>query len=202
MTDRRNPQLLREQDAQVFLDRIEDPITRQLIDIPYREVRRRFNESDHLPITDFDLKFFIEGLFLSCSCHHRIQLWLDGVDHRWFPEFDDEIRNASYCPLPARTPWKWKRGPNLHAFSLDMLLRRHEAKWLIGGHDDIATLQIVGVAMAGFNRHLEGKPFPGEPRLPAGCPVAPVDLLFCAQVLLVFAAQRDLLRVILSAVQR
>jgi hypothetical protein len=202
VTAHRKPQLLHEQDAQAFLDRIKDPITRQLIDIPHREVHRRFSESDHLPINDFDLKFFIEGLFLSCSCHDRIQLYLDGVDHRWFPEFDDEIRNASCCPLPTRAPWKWKQGPNLYAFSLDLLVRRHEAKWLIGGQDDVATLQIVGVALAAFDRHLEGRPSSDEPRLPAGCPLVPVDLLFCAQVLLVFAAQKDLLRVILSAGQR
>jgi hypothetical protein len=202
VTAKKSPQMLREQDAQVFLDRIEDPITQQLIDIPYREVRRRFRESDQLPITDFDLKFFIEGLFLSCSCHDRIQRYLDGADNRWFPEFDDEIRNASCCPLPTSSPWKWKRGPGLHAFSLDSLVRRHEAKWFMGWHDDVATLQIVGVALAALDRHLKGRPFPGEPRLPAGCPLAPVDLLFCAQVLLEFAEQKDLLLVLLSAGQR
>ena len=196
MTTRRSPQLLREQDAQVFLDRIENPVTRQLTEIPYREALRRFSESVHLPITDFDLTFFVEGLFLSCSCHDRIQLYLDGVDHRWFPEDDDEIRRASYCPLPTSKPWK--RVPTLYSFSPELLVRRHEARWLTSSNDDVATIQIVGVALAALDRHLMGKPSPDEPRLPMGCPLAPLDLLFCAEVLLAFAGQKDLLRLVLA----
>jgi hypothetical protein len=170
----------------------------QLVDISYRDVRRRFSEeSANLPISDFDLAFFVEGLFLSCSCHDRIQTYLDGADHRWFPEDDDEIKNATYCPLPISTPSR--RGPSLYSFSLELLAQRHEAHWHTNSTDDMATNQIVGVALAAFDRHLLGRPFPGEPTLPAGCPLAEIDLLFCAEVLLEFASRKDLLRAILAS---
>ena len=123
--------LLREHEARFFLDRIEDPVTQQLIELPYREVMRRFDKSWRLPITDFDLTFFIEGLFLSFSCHERVAAYLDGFDARWFPEEDDEIRLASFCPLPVQRKGTIKNGRILqHWFSLE-LLREHEAKWLL-----------------------------------------------------------------------
>jgi hypothetical protein len=194
--------LLREDQARLFLDHIEDRVTRQLIEVPYREVLRRFGESFRLPIMDFDLAFFVEGLFLSCSCHERIEMYLDGIDHRWFPEDDDEIRLATLCPLSARATGEIRKGPiNLWAFELELLLRSHEARWLTCSLSDTATIQIVGVALAAFRRHLEGRPFPGEPKLPAGCPLAPVDLLFAAEVLIAFADQKDLLRSILVSRQ-
>jgi hypothetical protein len=191
--------LLREQEARFFLDRIEDPVTQQLIEVPCREVMRRFDRSWRLPITDFDLTFFIEGLFLSFSCHERVAAYLDGFDARWFPEEDDEIRLASFCPLPVQQTGPIKNGRIIQNwFSLELLLREHEAKWLLGSVEDVATIQIVGVAVAAFSRHLWGKPFPPEPTLPPGCPLAPVDLLFATEVLIDLASQKDFLRSVLA----
>jgi hypothetical protein len=75
--------------------------------------------------------------------------------------------------------------------------KEHEAKWLLGSVEDVATIQIEGVAVAAFNRHLSGEPFPPEPILPPGCPLAPVDLLFVTEVLIDLASQKDFLRTIL-----
>ena len=201
MTSGRTSKLLREHEAGLFLDGIEDPVTRRLIEMPYCEVLRRFDQSSRLPITDFDLAFFVEGLFLSCSCHERIEMYLNGVDHRWFPEDDEEIRLASFCPLSSRAvAGKTQKGKiSQYAFSLELLLRHHEARWLTCSRDDTATIQIVGVALAALDRHLKGRPFPGEPQLPAGCPWAPVDLLFAAEVLIAFAEQKDFLRSVLTS---
>jgi hypothetical protein len=193
---RQSPKLLREHDAQLFLDGIENAVTRHLVEIPYQEVLRRFRESDRLPIADFDLAFFVEGLFISCSCHRRIRMYFDGIDHRWFPEDDDEIGAALYCPLPIRTP---STRITLYSFSLDTFLRRHEANWLTCWGNDVATIQIVGVALAALGRHLESREYRGEPNLPAGCPLAPMDLLFCAEVLLAFARQKEVLRSVLGS---
>jgi hypothetical protein len=55
-----------------FPGRCAPPVTKGLIAIPHEIVLRRFAESHRLPIIDFDLAFFVEGLFLSCSCHDRI----------------------------------------------------------------------------------------------------------------------------------
>jgi hypothetical protein len=63
---------------------------------------------------------------------------------------------------------------------------------------DKVSIQIVGVALATFHRHLFGMPFPPEPRLPQGCPLAPFDLLFCAAVLFTLADDRERLHSILS----
>jgi hypothetical protein len=190
------PKLLRAQEAQRFVAGIENNITRRLIEAPYNKVLRRFSDSVLLPKADFDLAFFAEGLFLSFSCHDRIKLYLDGGDHRWFPELDDEIRDATFCPLPARIVATGR--PSQYFFSLDLVIRRHEAKWLVSSIDNVATIQIVGVALAAFDRHLWGKPAPEEPRLPPGCPLAPLDLLFCAEVLMDFCSQEQLLRSILN----
>lgn len=191
-----NKQLLRERDAEQFMDRIEVPTTRQLIEIPYGEVLRRFRESVRLPAADFDLAFFVEGLFLSCSCHDRIRSILAGGDLRWFPEQDDEIKHASYCPLPVREPAK---GFTIYSFAINPFVRSHEAEWFTSWMGDTVSIQIVGVALAAFNRHHLGMPFPPEPRLPQGCPLAPFDLLFCAEVLFALADDRERLYSILSA---
>jgi len=199
VTIKRAPKLLREHRSALFLDQIKNAITRRMVEVPYREVLRRFEESRRLPISDFDLAFFVEGLFLSCSCHARIEMYLNGIDHRWFPEWDEEIRLATFCPLSDRVLGEIKKGKiGPDGFALDSLVRHHEANWLICSSDDTATNQIVGVALGAFNRYLWGRPFPPEPRLPAGCPWAPLDLLFAAEVLIAFAAQKDLLRSILS----
>lgn len=93
------PKLLRERDASLFFDGIENLTIGKLIEPPYREALRRFQESDGLPITDFDLRFFVEGLYLFFSCHDRIESYLNGADPRWFPEDHEEKRLASFCPL-------------------------------------------------------------------------------------------------------
>jgi hypothetical protein len=193
------PSLLRQDEARFFLGQIEDPVTQQLIEVPYREVIRRFDESSRLPITDFDLAFFVQGLFLSCSCHERIAGYLNGIDHRWFPEDDDEMRLASFCPLPDRRTGAIRNGriPQ-NWFSMELLLRWHEAKWFLGSVEDVPTIQIVGVAVAALDRHLVGRRCPPEPTLPLGCPLAPVDLLFTTEVLIHFASQKEFLRSVLS----
>jgi len=134
-----------------------------------------------LPVSDFDIAFFVEGLFLSLSCHGRIQEYLNAEDHRWFPEDDDKIRDALFCPLPDKAPFL---ATGYFAFTLDSFVRRHEACWLMGSIEDIAINQIVGVAIAAFYRHHHGRPHPGEPKLPQRCPIGPFDILFCVEVLL------------------
>ena len=189
------PQLLHEEAAEGFMDRIESSTTRQLIEIPYSEVLRRFSESDRLPSADFDLAFFVEGLFLSCSCQDRIRSILAGGDLRWFPEEDDDRKNASYCPLPVREP---ASRISLDSFTIYPLVRWHEARWLTSWLGDTVSINIVGIALAAFWRHFYGRPFPPEPRQPQGCPLAPVDMLFCAEVLFLLADDRKALRSILS----
>jgi hypothetical protein len=196
-----NPKLLRERAAAQFVSSIENPITKQLVEAPYREALRRFAERASLPVSDFDIAFFVEGLFRSLSCHDRVQAYLDGADHRWFPEDDDEIRDALFCPLqekalPLEVDFKFRfpKGPGPFAFCLDSLVRRHEASWLIHSEEDIAITQIIGVAVAAIGRHYYSVRFPGEPKLPAGCPFAPFDILFCAQILLKTLSDKDWLR--------
>ena len=196
-----NPKLLRKQAAEQFVSSIEDPVTKQLVEAPYREALRRFAERVSLPISDFDIAFFVEGLFRSLSCHERIQAYLNGADHRWFPEADDEIRHALFCPLPGTglsgesgfEAMAFKR-PGPFSFCLDSLIRRHEARWLIHSEEDVAIIQIVGVAVAAIGRHYDNQPFPGEPKLPGGCPFAPFDVLFCSQILLKTLSDKDCLR--------
>lgn len=178
------------------MDSFQIPTTRRLIEIPYGEVLRRFRESVRLPAADFDLTFFVEGLFLSCSCHDRIRSILAGGDLRWFPEQDEEIKNASYCPLPVREPSKQRL--TLDSFAIDPFVRSHEAEWFTSWMGDTISIQLVGVALAAFGRHHSGMPFPPEPRLPQGCPLAPFDLLFCAEVPFPLADDRERLYSILS----
>jgi hypothetical protein len=186
-----NPKLLRERSAEQFVSSIDDPVTKQLVEVPYREVLQRFADHERLPISDFDIAFFVEGLFLSLSCHDRIQGYLNGADRRWFPEDDDEIRDALFCPLPEKAPFL---ATGHFAFTLDSWVRQHEARWLMGSVGDIAINQIVGVAIAALYRHYHGRPFPGEPKLPQGCPIAPLDILFCAEVLLKALGEKNWLR--------
>ena len=189
------PRLLREGEADRFIDRIECSTTRRLIEIPYGEVLRRFRESVRLPSADFDLAFFVEGLFLSCSCHDRIRFFLNGGDARWFPEEDDEIKNAKYCLLPVHKP---ATRVSLYSFAIHPFVRWHEAQWITSWIGDTVSIQIVGVALAAFYRHFFGTPCPPEPHLQQGCPFAPFDLLFCAEVLFSLADHRTALRSILS----
>jgi len=157
---------LRERAAEQFFSSIENPITKQLVEAPYREALRRFAERVSLPVSDFDIAFFVEGLFRSLSCHDRIQAYLDGADHRWFPEEEDEMRNASFCPLPekflgreAEFEAMYYKRPGRFSFCLNSLVRQHEASWLIGSEEDLAISQIIGVAVAVIERHYYNKPF-------------------------------------------
>jgi hypothetical protein len=186
---------LRENIATKFFDSIDSKTTRDLIRIPYDEVLFRFAGQTRLPVADFDLAFFVEGLYVSMSCHNRIIRYLDGFDERWFPEDDDEIRGALFCPLPE--PSTSRQPALIHAFSLDLLVRRHKARWFLHSFADVATIQIIGVALAAFDRHVRGRPIGEEPRLPPGCPLAPFDLLFCTEVLLPLAAGKQRLRSII-----
>lgn len=181
------PKLLREQEAQLFVERIENCVTRQLVEIPYREVLRRFTESTRLPKADFDLTFFVEGLFVTYSPHDRIEGYLNGWDHRWYPEEDDEIKQATFCPLPLKTTDKFH------------FLRGHEANWLIGSVASLAIYQIVGLALGTFGRRPLGFEFRDNPYFPQSAPAAQFDLLFCAEVLLDFYSDEQRLRQILAS---
>jgi hypothetical protein len=78
-------------------------------------------------------------------------------------------------------------------------LRSHEANWLTCSLDDVALKQIVYAALFAFERHAHGSEhFPGEPHLPQRCPRAPVDLLFCAEVLIASMSDMEMLRAILA----
>lgn len=190
------PELLRAEAARAFVEQIAHPVTKALVEIPYREVLRRFEASEGLPKDHFDVRFFVEGLFLSSSCHERIQCYLDGADHRWFPEDDDAIRDAAVCPLPS--PREPATGILQTHFAASSFFRAHEAKWLLHSYEDVAKVQIVGVTIAGFYRLTRGRPVPGEPEMPMNCPLAQMDLLFCTEVLLDFTTPLDRLRSILS----
>ena len=72
MPNRQPVALLRETQAQRFIDDIADPKTKRIVEFAYEPVLRRFGNAERLPFAHFDALFFVEGLFRSLSCHTRV----------------------------------------------------------------------------------------------------------------------------------
>ena len=80
--------LLRQDEAMKLLKSVEDPITNQLMNMANFEVLRRFLRHEGLPVSDFDLKFFIEAIKDFCSQHDNLRKILDGEDLRAWTDDD------------------------------------------------------------------------------------------------------------------
>jgi hypothetical protein len=81
----RDPALLFQEEAESFLQSVSDPATKQLLAIAYAEVRRRFEEKKNLPVSDFDLLFFMERMkeFFSKADELRRILSVENLAADW-----------------------------------------------------------------------------------------------------------------------
>lgn len=91
MEDKSYPSMLRGNEAMELLKSVNDPITNQLMNMANFEVLRRFLERDGLPISDFDLRFFMEAMKDFCSQHDTIRKILAGEDLRAWT--DDHLQD-------------------------------------------------------------------------------------------------------------
>jgi hypothetical protein len=89
--DKSYPSMLRGNEAMELLKSVNDPITNQLMNMANFEVLRRFLERDGLPISDFDLRFFMEAMKDFCSQHDTIRKILAGEDLRAWT--DDHLQD-------------------------------------------------------------------------------------------------------------
>ena len=80
--------LLRQDEAMKLLKSVEDPVTNQLMNMANFEVLRRFLHRDGLPVSDFDLRFFIEAMKDFCSQHDNLRKILAGEDLRAWTDDD------------------------------------------------------------------------------------------------------------------
>jgi hypothetical protein len=172
-----SPRLLRQADALQLLEGITDVRRKRAVRLFYRQVVRRFERRTCLPSGDFDLLYFIEGIVRFCS-GHTAQAIFEGADIRWFPEFDE--RNVTSCPLPDRPPGEFVDPSN----GWTWLARSHEAHWFTATIKDLALHQLVQVGKTA----IEKGPVPlssHEDELPTSTrrPDAPIDMLFCAEVI-------------------
>lgn len=71
---------------------VNDQITSQLLSIATTCVMRKFIANKHLPVSNFDMRFFSEAMLDFCSKHESLRQILAGEDLRWF---DDEIENTN-----------------------------------------------------------------------------------------------------------
>jgi len=80
--------LLRQDEAMRILKSEDDPITNQLMNMANFEVLTRFLERKDLPVSDFDLCFFMETMKAFCSQHKTIAKILAGEDLRLWTDDD------------------------------------------------------------------------------------------------------------------
>jgi len=100
-----------------------------------------------------------------------------GADARWFPE-DDE-RDVSFCPLSGRPP-----GEVVDAKGWAWIARHHEAHWFGVTIPDLALSQLVQVGTFAIARGPTGIRFKDELPTSQRLPDAPIDMLFCNEIIL------------------
>ncbi len=79
-------ELLRQDEAAQLLRSVKDLTTSQLMNIAGTLIIKRYLKQEGLPITDFDLKFFMEVMMEFCGDHDTLRRILDGEDLRWFAD--------------------------------------------------------------------------------------------------------------------
>ncbi len=77
-TSERQSQLLRWDEAMQLLNSVEDPITNQLMNRANFEILKRFFKLKDYPVSDFDLRFFMEIMLAFCSDHNNLREILSG----------------------------------------------------------------------------------------------------------------------------
>lgn len=75
-----NPRLVNQEEAEQLLRSVSNAAVRQLVEIAYIEVKRRFEELESLPGADFDVLFFMEALKVAFSNIDDVRRILDGED--------------------------------------------------------------------------------------------------------------------------
>jgi hypothetical protein len=169
------PRLVRQVEALQLVDGIAQLRLRRTVRLFYRRVVRRFDRQTRLPDFDFDLLYFIEGVLRACSNERLLDAIFAGADGRW--DEDDE-RDVTICPLPDRPPaelvapngWSW-------------IARSHEAYWFGATIQDMALHQLVQLGICAIERGPTPIRFKDELPTSQRLPDAPIDMLFCAEVI-------------------
>ncbi len=158
------------------MDGIAQVRLRRTVRLFYCRVVRRFDRQTRLPAYDFDLLYFLEGILRFCSRGQTIDAVFAGADVRWDDE--DDQRDATSCPLPDRQPGE------LVAPNCTWIARSHEAHWFAATIQDPALQQLVQMGMWAVLRGPIPIRFDYEPPTSQRLPDAPIDMLFCAEVIL------------------
>lgn len=172
-----SPRLLRQQEAFQFVGCINHTRLRRVARLFYRRVMSRFDRRTRLPISDFDLLYFIEGILRFFSNERAIDAIFGGADLRWFDENDE--RDATVCPWPDRPPAELVE-PN----GATWVARWHEGYWFGATIKDLALHQLVQMGTFAIFRGPTPIRFENEFPTSHRRPDAPIDMLFCAELIL------------------
>lgn len=97
MTD---PLLLRQPESWELLSSVKDMTTNQLLNKATMCIVQAYANPDKKPVSDFDLKFFVDAMLIFCSDHENLKKILAGEDLRWFD--DEEIENTNPIKQPTQ----------------------------------------------------------------------------------------------------
>lgn len=84
MDNEKKTEILRQEESWDVLNSVTDLRTRQLLNKATMCIVNSYAHSENKPMSDFDLKFFVQAMLGFCSDHENLQRILAGEDLRWF----------------------------------------------------------------------------------------------------------------------
>jgi hypothetical protein len=82
----KEPRMIRLEESAELHKSVKDQITLQILGMATTCVMRKFIENKHLPVADFDMRFFSEAMLDFCNKHENLRRILAGEDLRWFDD--------------------------------------------------------------------------------------------------------------------
>jgi hypothetical protein len=100
MDNKKTTEILRQEESWEILSSIKDLKTNQLLNKATMCIVHTYMNSKEQPVSNFDLRFFVEAMLEFCNDHETLKRILAGEDLRWFD--DEEIENPNLIEQPTQ----------------------------------------------------------------------------------------------------